>query len=119
MASNLFVRLFHGRTSPDQELNDWGSEGPIIGPVSIGMTYGTMKLQAPDGNDFDHLTGVEDLILVDGVFYGDLDVMEEDEYRRFLIHSPGLVTLSFDEWQVLHTEDKKIADRYRESGKAG
>src|SRR5690349_3416947 len=28
----VLLELFHGRKSPDEELNDWGSSGPVLGP---------------------------------------------------------------------------------------
>jgi len=26
----VYLELFHGRKSVDEELNDWGSQGPIL-----------------------------------------------------------------------------------------
>ncbi len=30
----MFLRLYHGRTDPDQEMDDWGFVGPAFGPLS-------------------------------------------------------------------------------------
>lgn len=39
----MLLRLFHGRTSPNEELNDWGFDGPIIENVSaLTGIYGAM-----------------------------------------------------------------------------
>src|SRR4051812_7234994 len=29
----LYLGLFHGRSSPNQQLSDWGVGGPVIGPL--------------------------------------------------------------------------------------
>lgn len=40
MADQVFLRLFHGRDDPDQEMDDWGFEGPILGPLRyVHITY--------------------------------------------------------------------------------
>lgn len=37
---SVYLRPFHGRNSPDEELNDWGFEGPEIGPLDyVHTTY--------------------------------------------------------------------------------
>ena len=33
-----YIELFHGRTDPKEELEDWGSPGPIFGPLQFGHT---------------------------------------------------------------------------------
>ena len=30
----MFLRLYHGRTDPGQEMDDWGFVGPTFGPLS-------------------------------------------------------------------------------------
>jgi hypothetical protein len=36
----LYLRLYHGRATPDEQLEDWGSEGPVIGPLEyVHTTY--------------------------------------------------------------------------------
>lgn len=36
----LYLGLFHGR-KPGEELDDWGSQGPVIGPLKfVHTTYG-------------------------------------------------------------------------------
>ena len=45
---NNFISFFHGRTSPEEDLEDWGSIGPIVGPVKVSWTYGCLKLHPPD-----------------------------------------------------------------------
>ncbi len=77
-----YVRLFHGRTEPNEELSDWGSDGPMIGPVGLTWTYGNLKLHMPGWDDFEWLPEIHDLVLFDGIYYGDLDI--------FFVGDPGL-----------------------------
>src|SRR5262249_3344497 len=34
IAGKLYLRLYHGRNDPDQEMHDWGFPGPTFGPLS-------------------------------------------------------------------------------------
>lgn len=34
----LYLRLFHGRTDPAANLEDWGTQGPVIGPLAYVHT---------------------------------------------------------------------------------
>ncbi len=35
MQTNLYLRLYHGRKDPQEDLEDWGSAGPIFGPTRV------------------------------------------------------------------------------------
>ena len=36
----MYLRLFHGRTDPQQDMDDWGSDGPVLGPYKFAhRTY--------------------------------------------------------------------------------
>lgn len=73
----VYIRLFHGRKTPDEQLDDWGSDGPVLGPFDfVHTTYAHhVKLGAPGGCDeMQDLQGVEDLLYYDGVWYGDWSV---------------------------------------------
>jgi len=92
---SVYIALFHGRNSPDEDLEDWGFEGPIIGPVELGFTYGNVRLFAPGfksgfmfapverhtiGSDKSSaLPVVVDLIFYDGKYYGDFIVFPEGD----------------------------------------
>ena len=30
--TGVYLHLFHGRAEPDQSLDDWGEQGPVLGP---------------------------------------------------------------------------------------
>ena len=92
----LYLRLWHGRVDPDQEMDDWGDDGPIIGPLEYGhMTYASeIKLGFEDVEDHDRffirevssysihsaevrfttetmLNISNDMVFYEGVYYGD------------------------------------------------
>jgi hypothetical protein len=68
----LYIRLFHGRTDPEQDMDDWGSDGPIFGPYLFAhTTYGwDIKMRKSNGS-CDELFVHEDMVYYDSVYYGD------------------------------------------------
>ena len=48
----LYIRLFHGRTDPNQDMDDWGSDGPVFGPYEFAHTIYTssVRLGRQDGD---------------------------------------------------------------------
>ncbi|MCA3176429.1 MAG: hypothetical protein ING36_13005 [Burkholderiales bacterium] len=80
--AGLYLQMWHGRKTKDEELDDWGLIGPTIGPIqSIHFTYAsTMNLTFVDGEDTGPLTSTdalrfeEDYLFYDGIFYGDWSV---------------------------------------------
>jgi hypothetical protein len=70
----VFLELFHGRETVDEEMEDFGSQGPVIGPLPfLHTTYGDC-LKFGEG-----MVGlVQGLIFYDGIFYGDWSVISED-----------------------------------------
>ena len=74
-----YLRLYHGRKIPEENLEDWGSAGPTFGPYeSIQVTY-TSHIKMHTGSSFDDLTWHEDLIYYDGIFYGDMEIFSAEE----------------------------------------
>jgi hypothetical protein len=72
----LYLRLYHGRTHPDQEMDDWGFDGPTFGPLSCYVhTYcSTFRIHAESGYHEIWLERHDDMIRWDGCYYGDLEV---------------------------------------------
>lgn len=35
---SVYLYLFHGRATPDEDVEDWGCEGPAIGPLDYVHT---------------------------------------------------------------------------------
>lgn len=76
------ISLFHGRTDPAQQMDDWGTEGPVIMNVGFAWTYGLLKVFdiLPDGKwgDMIFLPVGDGMIQLDGVFYGDFEIILPD-----------------------------------------
>ncbi len=71
----LALELFHGRTHHDENLEGWGSAGPVFLIESVHVTYGgDLRLALPDRESEGELHYVEDLVFYDGVYYGDWSV---------------------------------------------
>jgi hypothetical protein len=86
MATELFLHLFHGRTHPYEDMDDWGFDGPSLGPLNyVHTTYGNhvrvcftsadaelkffpQPAQYPDSQD---IVMVDDMLAFNGAFYGD------------------------------------------------
>lgn len=100
----LYLGLMHGRASEDEDLYDWGTNGPLIGPLKyVHTTYGRhtkfefeegrqVHLQCylplfpklfknPDCGLYEELFTSKDcsLLVCAGVFYGDWSVFYNDE----------------------------------------
>lgn len=98
---SVYLKLFHGRTDPEEQLDDWGSNGPTLGPLEyVHCTYFTHLQAAVSCNDnreeafdlFFATTTEQDMLYWDGVLYGDWTITSEPE-EGFL----DLRELSLDE----------------------
>lgn len=88
-----YLKLFHGRKDPVEQLNDWGEDGPVFGPFPFFHTrYGSAIRFDPDRDC--NLTVIDDLVYYDGMFYGDwsiFDVPHSDrETHRVVVFDPLL-----------------------------
>ena len=81
----LYLAVFHGRPHATDSMDDWGSNGPLFGPLefvhttyaaTVRIKFATRQDEAiyfqhpafPDAHD---LTVHEDMLLYNGVYYGD------------------------------------------------
>jgi len=80
----LYIRLFHGRTDPNQDMNGWGSDGPVFGPYKfVHTTYHCCLKMGKLNGDCDELYIVQpDMIFYDGIYYGDWSVFGEAEFKQ-------------------------------------
>ena len=77
----LRFRLFHGRRNPDQQMDDWGMDGPVFPASFVHTTYGYhIRLGGPqDGETHLELyVSKGGLVFYDGVWYGDWTVYPPD-----------------------------------------
>ena len=74
----LYIRLFHGRADPNQDMDEWGSDGPVLGPYKfVHTTYQYhLKLGCEDGS-CDELFLYDDMLYYGDVYYGDWSVFGE------------------------------------------
>lgn len=93
--SNMYLRLFHGRENPDDEIEDWGLEGPVIGPVYISGTYCSLRV------NMEHLPRIDDMLYYNGIYYGDFEILEkEDPHVVTAVKGGNLVTAADFERQL-------------------
>ncbi len=87
------IQLFHGRDNPNEEIDDWGFDGPTIGPLRfVHTTYAnfvrlafvdeaTQKRFFPDSPavfpDPVDLYVDTDCLAYGGSYYGDWSVFDE------------------------------------------
>ena len=79
----LYLGLFHGRNEPREEMEDWGFDGPMIGPLKwFHTTYAcTLRIAFERGEDAKRYFGTHqteqfltldgDLLVFEGKYYGD------------------------------------------------
>lgn len=79
--AGLYLRLLHGRLDPDQDMNEFGFDGPYIGPLkSAHFTYcSRVSLIFADGVGTGPLPEEiicfkGDLLRFGGVYYGDFEL---------------------------------------------
>lgn len=80
----LYIRLFHGRTNPEQDMNEWGTDGPVFGPYDyVHTTYSSLVRLGRDDDNCEELRVLDhDLLFYDGVYYGDWSVFTEDIFEK-------------------------------------
>jgi hypothetical protein len=79
----LYIRLFHGRSDPEKDMDKWGSDGPVFGPYQfVQMTYTALIRLIRKEGDCDELHVFEDMIYYDGVYYGDGIVFDDEVFKQ-------------------------------------
>lgn len=88
----LYVHLYHGRNNPEEQMDDWGFDGPKIGPLIFchGTYAAHLKLEFEQGYEhhaklfrldpaFPEIPYKEDMLFHDGKYYGDFTVHIHEE----------------------------------------
>jgi hypothetical protein len=81
---SVYIRLLHGRNDPDEHMNGWGFDGPVIGPfVAVHFTYKEHIRCFPDDQQEDalELGFDDDLLVYQGKYYGDFEIVSETEAK--------------------------------------
>lgn len=94
------LELFHGRSRPDEQLDGWGSQGPVFLVRYAHVTYRCdikLGIDEPAGDGDLHF--VDDLVYYDECYYGDWSVFptslldsEPDLKMRVVTYDPGKAT---------------------------
>lgn len=88
----IYIRLFHGRKSPEETLDGWGEDGPVFGPYTwFHMAYFAHPAfgNSRSSRDDSWLTVVKDLIYYDGMYYGDIEIFEEASEYTVVTYDPS------------------------------
>jgi hypothetical protein len=80
----MYLRLYHGRTDPAQQMEDWGFVGPVFGPLSCYVHTYCSTFRFIGENRFSEvwLEKHEDMIPWEGCFYGDMELFIASEKER-------------------------------------
>jgi hypothetical protein len=99
------IQLFHGRKDPAEDLETWGSQGPVFLVEHVHVTYRCdIKLGIPEPAGDGDLRFHEDLVFYDGTYYGDWSV-----FPPSLVESDGALA------RRVQTYDKHKAELPKES----
>jgi hypothetical protein len=80
----VYLELFHGRHSPDEVLDGWGFEGPVLGPYPfVHITYGSdIKTGQKDSTQsLDLFIDKFGLVNFAGAYYGDFSIFGPPTHR--------------------------------------
>lgn len=73
--NQIAIQLFHGRRSPSEEIDNWGTQGPVFLVDYVHVTYRSdIKLGIPQPAGDGDLRFHEDLVFYDEIYYGDWSV---------------------------------------------
>jgi hypothetical protein len=97
--AKLYLKLFHGRTDLNEKMDDWGSDGPIFGPLAyVHTTYRDRVHIGGEIADLGDLFVVEDCLYYGGIYYGDWSAfITNDATIADIVARSGHWTEQFDE----------------------
>jgi hypothetical protein len=74
----MFLHLFHGRNAPDEDMSDWGFEGPVLKIEGFHVTYeSTYRIGISDevgDEDWEELHFDGGCLYYAGKWYGDWSI---------------------------------------------
>ncbi len=81
MTKSVYIKLFHGRDDPEQDMDDWGYNGPTLGPFeAVCFTYCTdvrCIINEMTGEDL-RLSFHTDMLVHEGKYYGDFEIVAKE-----------------------------------------
>src|SRR4030042_179024 len=115
----IYIEMTHGRHHPDEELEDWGFDGPVLGPFPFFHQTYLSTINIGGGPSGDIVIEGDMIKFMDG-YYGDISVLSnldnselKARWKRtqaIVTNTPDAVTLigHQDEW-VRHYARTKLA----------
>lgn len=90
-AGALYLGFFHGRKHPKEDLSGWGSDGPILGPITE-VFYKSIKdvTVTFENRKKIKLNFIDGLVEFDGVYYGDWTFYVHDQKSNTKIEQETL-----------------------------
>ena len=93
-SEGVYLHLFHGRTDPEQDMQEWGEVGPVIGPFRLIHTTYKYNLRAKDDPSDAPVWDVpiaahDDMIYFRGVWYGDWTICGHAEADKLVLNRIG------------------------------
>tara|TARA_R110000824_G_scaffold399836_2_gene605886 strand:- start:183 stop:563 length:381 start_codon:yes stop_codon:yes gene_type:complete len=82
MKHKMTLDLHHGRADPDRDMDDWGTQGPLLYVDCVLVTYSdSIRLQFTGQPDVEFLSEYVDgdCFFYDGVYYGDWSIQPLDD----------------------------------------
>lgn len=79
-STSVYLKLFHGRSDPNEEMNNWGEAGPIFECEFVHSTYCVDIKTSNYG--LDELRFYHDMVYYGGMFYGDWSAFVPDKECR-------------------------------------
>lgn len=82
--SGVYLELFHGRKSRLMQMDNWGENGPVLGPFEyVSVTYNSeLRVKMVASKESDAIEGelvvVGDMVYYDGYYYGDWSFITEE-----------------------------------------
>jgi hypothetical protein len=83
---HVWLHLRHQLESWDATPEEFGPDGPVIGPVCVGGLYGDFRIFAEDGRSFELLPTFQSVFFYDGKFYSDLIIWPRSHLELILRH---------------------------------
>jgi hypothetical protein len=80
----VYLNFYHGRHTSEEDLDDWGFNGPVFGPFSVvQVTYGChiKAIGHLNGNLAEFTISNDGLVEVKEAFYGDFSIIDEEQFR--------------------------------------
>ena len=85
MQHKMIMELYHGRTDPNQNMEDWGSQGPLLFIDGATVTYkDSIRIRFTGQDDYEFLEEFlhDDMFFYDGVYYGDFAFLPVDSKSK-------------------------------------